>query len=171
MNRAIATLRIFARKPAFASVVVLTSIVSIKSMEQIIGESLWQRRLWGVLFLAFAALVVLAAIGIYGVMSYMVSQRTREIGIRMALGARQSSVLAMVLRSGFGLVLIGCAIGLGAAAALARLVRTMLFGVSATDPLTFGGVPVFLALVALLACYLPARRAASVDPLIALRQE
>ena len=147
-------------------------IVWMKPMEQIMDESLWQRRLWGVLFLVFAGLALsLAAVGIYGVMSYTVSQRTREIGIRMALGAPRTTVLGMVIRSGFVLVLVGSVAGVGAALLLSRLIRTMLFGVSATDPRTFAAVPLFLAAVALAACYLPARRAAGVDPLIALRQE
>jgi putative ABC transport system permease protein len=148
------------------------AIVWMKSMEQIIDESLWQRRLWGTLFAAFAALaLILAAVGIYGVMSYLVTQRTREIGIRMALGARRAAVVSMVLRHGMGLVLVGVAAGMGAAFAMARVIRGMLFGISASDPLTFVMVPLFLAAVALAACYVPARRAAGVDPLIALRQE
>jgi putative ABC transport system permease protein len=141
-------------------------------MEELMDESLWQRRLWGVLFLVFAVLALaLAAIGIYGVMSYMVSQRTREIGIRVALGAGRTSVISMILRCGLVLVIAGAAAGLGAAFALARVIRGMLFGVSANDPLTFAAVPLFLAAVALVACYIPAQRAAAVDPLIALRQE
>jgi putative ABC transport system permease protein len=148
------------------------AIVWMKPMEQIMDESLWQRRLWGTLFLVFAALaLVLAAIGIYGVMSYLVSQRTREIGIRVALGAGRGTVISMVLRHGMTLVLVGVTAGTGAAFALARVIRGMLFGVSANDPVTFAAVPLFLAAVALAACYLPARRAASVDPLIALHQE
>ena len=148
------------------------AIVWMKPLEQIMDESLWQRRLWGTLFLVFAALaLVLAAIGIYGVMNYLVSQRTREIGIRVALGAGRGAVVGMVLRHGMLLVSAGMAAGVGAALILARTIRGMLFGVSANDPLTFVSVPVFLAAVALAACYLPARRAASVDPLVALRQE
>ena len=148
------------------------AIVWMKPMEQIMDESLWQRRLWGTLFLVFAALaLVLAAIGIYGVMSYMVSQRTREIGIRVALGAGRSTVVAMVLRHGMVLVVAGMASGIGAAWFLARAIRGMLFGVSANDPLIFAAAPLFLAMVALAACYVPARRAAGVDPLVALRQE
>jgi putative ABC transport system permease protein len=147
-------------------------IVWTKSMEQIMDESLWQRRLWGVLFAVFAGLaLVLAAIGIYGVMSYMVSQRTREIGIRVALGASRASVLRLVIRNGFGLVIVGLVGGVGAALALSQLVRSLLFGVTPTDRATFAGVPCLLAVVALVACYVPARSAASVDPLTALRQE
>ena len=148
------------------------AVVWTKSMEQIMDESLWQRRLWGVLFAVFASLaLVLAAIGIYGVMSYMVSQRTREIGIRVALGASRATVLGLVIRNGFGLVVVGLAGGVAAALGLSQLVRSLLFGITATDPATYIGVPLLLAVVALIACYLPARRAASVDPLIALRQE
>jgi putative ABC transport system permease protein len=147
-------------------------IVWVKPMEQIMDESLWQRRLWGVLLVVFAALaLVLAAVGIYSVLSYVVGQRTREIGIRMALGAQKTTVLRMVLRAGLGMVLAGSAVGLTGAVLLSRLIRSLLYGVSATDPVTLALVPSFLAVVALAACYLPARRAASVDPLVALRQE
>jgi putative ABC transport system permease protein len=148
------------------------AIVWMKPIEQIMDESLWQRRLWGVLFAAFASFaLMLAAIGIYGVMSYMVSQQTREIGIRVALGASRTAVLGLVIGNGFMLVLTGLAGGLCGAFALSRLIRNLLFGVTATDPVTYAGVPLFLIAVALLACYIPARRAASVDPLIALREE
>jgi putative ABC transport system permease protein len=148
------------------------AIVWMKPMEQIMDESLWQRRLWETLFAVFAALaLILAAVGIYGVMSYLVTQRTREIGIHTALAARRAAVVSMVLRHGMGLVLLGVATGMGAAFAMARVIRGMLFGISANDPLTFAMVPLFLAAVALAACYIPARRAAGVDPLIALRQE
>jgi putative ABC transport system permease protein len=148
------------------------AIVWTKPMDQIIDESLWQRKLWGVLFAAFAALaLVLAVVGIYGVMSYMVSQRTREIGIRMALGAARDNVVVMDLRHGMKLALTGVAIGVLAALLLARTLRAMLWGVTANDPFTLASATGLLCLAALGACYLPARRAAGVDPLVALRQE
>jgi hypothetical protein len=148
------------------------AIVFTKTMKQLIGETLWQRRLWGVMFAAFAALaLVLAAVGIYGVLSYAVTQRTREIGVRIALGATVGEVLKLVVTQGMKLVGTGVAVGLVAAFALTRLMTNLLFGVTANDPLTFAGVALLLALVALVACLIPARRAAQVDPMIALRSE
>ena len=115
--------------------------------------------------------LVLATIGVYGVMSYAVARRTQEVGIRMALGARSSEVLNMVLRQGMTTIGIALAIGLAVAFGTTRLIRSQLSGVSATDPLTFIAVPLILSGVALAACYFPARRASRVDPIVALRAE
>jgi len=143
-----------------------------RTMEGIISESLAARRFSMILLGIFATLaLVMSCVGIYGVVSYLVGQRTHEIGIRLALGAEPRDVLQMVLGEGSKLVLLGAAIGLAAAFGLTRLMANMLFGVSAHDPLTLAGVAGLLILVALLACYLPARRATKVDPIVALRYE
>jgi putative ABC transport system permease protein len=147
-------------------------VAKLQTMETVIRESVAQPRFRTVLLGSFGVLaVVLAAIGLYGVLAHTVAQRSREIGIRMALGARTQDVLVLVLRQGMTLVLIGIAVGLAGAFALARLLSGLLFGVTPTDPVTFTVVPLLLAAVALAACYLPARRAARVDPMTALRCE
>src|SRR5262249_42057158 len=131
------------------------------------------RRRFAMLLLGFFAAValVLATIGIYGVMAYLVNQGTRELGIRMALGASQRDILSLVVRQGMVLAVSGVSIGLVAAFLLARLIRNLLFGVNANDPITFAGISLLLAVVALLASYIPARRAARIDPLVSLRCE
>jgi putative ABC transport system permease protein len=159
-------------RQAVAAVDKDTAVIEIKPMTRVISDSIWQRRLWGALFTAFSLLaLVLAAVGIYGVMSYLVSQRTREIGIRMALGSSHGSVLGLITSEGMRLVAVGVLIGLGGAFVLGRSLESVLYGVTSRDPLTTFGVAVMLVVVALAACLLPARRAARIDPLIALRQE
>ncbi len=147
-------------------------VYNIQMMDELLDDTVVERRLAMTLLTIFAILaLVLVAVGIYGVMSYTVSQRTREIGIRMALGAQQTNLLSLVVRQATILALIGLAIGMVAAYGLTRLLGSMLFGVQPTDPMTFGFVSIFLAVVALVASYIPARRASRVDPLVALRYE
>jgi putative ABC transport system permease protein len=147
-------------------------IGKVLSMEQILAHSLALQRFMMVLLALFASLaLLLAAVGIYGVMSYTVSQRMQEMGIRIALGAQPGKLLQLILGEGLRLVLLGTAIGIAGALALYRLLTGMLFGVRPTDPLTIAATAFFLFAVTLLACYLPARRATRVDPLIALRYE
>jgi len=144
----------------------------VQTLEQLLGTSVAPRRFNMMLLGIFAGVaLVLAAVGLYGVMSYSVSWRTHEIGIRMALGAKRADVLRMVVRQGMMMTLIGVAIGLAGAFALSRVIVGLLYGVSARDPLTFAGVSIVLLIVALLACLIPARRATRVDPIIALRTE
>ena len=144
----------------------------VMSMDATIQRSYWQQALYGKLFAAFAAIaVVLAAVGVYGVISYAVSQRTQEIGVRVALGAQRRDVLRLIVGQGALLGTVGVAIGLAGALAVTRFLRTMLFGVSPFDAASFVGVSTALAAIALLASYIPARRAARVDPVEALRHE
>ena len=147
-------------------------VYQVKTMDEYLGESMAQRRLSTVLLGVFAALaLILAALGVYGMMSYLVSQRTREIGVRMALGARQLDILTLVVRHGMWLSILGIAVGVAAALLLTRIMTSSLYGISASDPLTYVGISALLALIALLACLIPARRALKVDPIIALRYE
>jgi putative ABC transport system permease protein len=147
-------------------------VTHVQTMQQVFSASVAQARFSMLVVGLFAALaLILSAIGIYGVMAYSVSRRTHEIGLRMALGARQGQVLQLVLKQGMGLALAGIAIGLFGSFVLTRLLATLLFGVGAKDPFTFIAVAVLLLVVALVACYLPARRATKVDPLVTLRYE
>jgi predicted permease len=147
-------------------------VFGAEGMQRTVANSVAPKRFTMMLLAVFAGLaLLLASIGIYGVLSYLVGQRTQEIGVRMALGAQRLHVLGMVLRDGARMTLLGIGIGLAAALGLARFMSSMLFGVKPTDPLTFGFVAVLLCSIAMLACYLPARRATKVDPTIALRHE
>jgi putative ABC transport system permease protein len=148
------------------------SLFRVRTLAAQVDESIGQERLMTTLASLFGLLaLLLTCAGLYGVLSYSVSQRTSEIGIRLALGAQTGNVLRLILKQGMGLALLGTVIGIGASFALTRLLTNLLFGVNATDPLTFAGVSVLLSVIALLACWIPARRATMVDPLVALRSE
>jgi putative ABC transport system permease protein len=147
-------------------------IFNLRTMEDLRREGFWQFRLFGYMFGIFgAAALFLAGVGVYGVLSFSVSQRTQEMGVRIALGAKQSDVLGLVVRQGVTLAAVGVLLGLVGAFGITRVIRSLLYNVTPTDPLSFGGVAVFLAAIAVLASYLPARRATNVDPIIALRNE
>ncbi len=147
-------------------------LLNVETLSERIDQSLDGQRSQTTLLAVFGLLaLILSSIGIYGVMAYSVTQRTREIGIRMALGARKNNVLQLVVMQGMALVAAGIALGLIVAFAVTRLIASLLFGVTATDPSTFGVAALALVVVAAMASYLPARRAAKVDPMIALRYD
>jgi predicted permease len=147
-------------------------VFNIRTLDAQLGIALLPVRMAATLLGVMGTLaLVLAAVGIYGVISFAVSQRTREMGVRMALGAQRADILKLVLRDGLALTLIGCAVGLAAAVGVTRFLTFLLYGISPLDPVTFVAIPVLLAGVALLACWIPARRASRVDPMVALRYE
>jgi putative ABC transport system permease protein len=147
-------------------------VLGLMSLERLAAESVTLQRVSTHLIGFFAAVaLLLAALGIYGVMAYAVTQRIPEIGVRVALGASARQVLGLVLREGMGLAALGAAVGLAASLALTRLLSSLLFGISATDPASFAGVLLLVATAAFLACFIPARRAMRVDPMVALRYE
>ena len=148
------------------------AVFNVRTMEQTVAQSIAARRFSMLLLTVFAIVALaLASLGIYGLMSYAVAQRTREIGVRMALGAQMGDVLKLVIGQGMKLAFVGVMLGLVASLALAQLMKALLFGVSATDPVTFIAIALLLTAVALVACWLPAHRATKVDPMEALRYE
>jgi putative ABC transport system permease protein len=147
-------------------------VFSVQTMEELRQLNFWQFRLFGWMFSVFGAIaLLLASIGVYGVLSYSVAQRVQEIGVRVALGAARRDVLRLILGHGMKLAAIGIAVGVVGAAGATQFIKTILFNVTPTDPLSFAGVALFLTAVALLASYVPARRAMAVDPIVALRRE
>jgi putative ABC transport system permease protein len=148
------------------------AVANVRTFDEVLDEEVVQRRLGASLVAAFAGLaLLLASLGVYGVLSYFVAQHTAEIGVRVALGASRRDILSLVLGKGMTLAVSGVALGLLGALALTRLVSSLLYGVGAADPATFAAAASLLAVLALLACYLPARRAARVDPVVALAEE
>jgi putative ABC transport system permease protein len=148
------------------------AVTNVRTLEEVFAESLARERLNAVVSAAFAlSALLLASLGVYGVLAFLVVERTREIGVRMALGAQAWSVLRMVLDQGLRLVAMGAVVGLGGALAVSRLIEGLLFGVTPTDPATFASVLALLAAVSVVAALVPARRATRVDPLSVLRQE
>src|SRR5262249_7472222 len=147
-------------------------VADVRTMESYIGSSISRLRFGTLLMEAFAVIsLTLAIVGIYGVMAHSISQRTQEIGIRLALGARPAAILSLIVGQGLVLAAIGVIVGLAAAFGLTRLMTSLLYGVSATDPATFAAIALLLTVAALVSCYLPARRAVKVDPMAALRRE
>jgi len=145
---------------------------NVRSLEAIVAQNLAPRRFNLLLFVVFACIaLLLGAVGLYGVIAYTVTQRTREIGIRMALGAQKRDVLRLVFREGLALSSIGVLIGVASSLALTRLMKSLLYNVSATDPPTLITISLLMTAIALAACYVPARRAMKVDPLVAVRHE
>jgi len=147
-------------------------IFNVRTLEDLRRERFWQFRVFAYVFGIFgAAALFLAGVGVYGVLSFSVSQRTQELGVRIALGASRAAVLGLVVRQGAKLALVGITAGLVGAFGITRVIRSVLYNVTPTDPLTFGGVALFLVAIAVLASYLPARRATNVDPIVALRND
>jgi putative ABC transport system permease protein len=148
------------------------ALYRVRTMDEVVADGMQDTTLQAFLLGIFAAIaLLLAAVGLYGVMSYLVTQRTHEIGVRIALGAQQSDVFRIVIGQGFALTVTGVVMGLSGALALTRVLGRLLYGVSATDPVTFATAASVLAGVAILACYIPAHRAMRVDPMVALRYE